>query len=147
VRTYYYSKGIQLYFAPNADDHPRWESTMTHIAIEGRCHVFAACQYAQQKDYPSDHELPPGHARNPEDVLFAGGSMIISPLGQILAGPLRSQEGVLTTEIDLDEQLMGKFDLDSVGHYSRRDSEFTRQATFLSLTIPSSLRAKGSWHS
>jgi len=121
LRTYYYAKGIQLYFAPTMDDDPKWESTMVHIAREGGCHVFSACQYAQQKDFPSDHELPPGHSRDPDDALHQGGSMIVSPLGDILAGPLRDAEGVLTAYIDLDEQLLGKFDLDSVGHYSRSD--------------------------
>lgn len=49
--------------------------------------------------------------------------MIVSPLGEVLAGPLRGEEGVLSAEIDLDEVMRGKFDLDCVGHYSRADSE------------------------
>jgi predicted amidohydrolase len=123
VRTYYYSKGIQLYLAPTMEDDPKWQSTIMHIALEGRCHVLSACQYAQQKDFPLNHELPKGRVRNPEDVVFKGGSVIVSPLGNVLAGPLFGEEGVLTSEIDLDEQIMGKFDLDSVGHYARSDSE------------------------
>jgi len=121
LRSYYYSKGIQLYFAPNMDDSPKWESTMVHVAREGRCHVFAACQYAQQKDFPSDHELLLGQARDPEGTVHEGGSMIVSPHGEILAGPLRGGEGVLTAEIDLEEHLMSKFEMDCVGHYSRPD--------------------------
>lgn len=96
---------------------------MVHIALEGRCHVLSACQYSQQKDYPEGHQLSEGRERNPEDVLIAGGSVIISPLGEVLAGPLLGQEGVLTADVNIDEHFMGKFDLDSVGHYSRNDSE------------------------
>jgi len=121
LRTYYYSKGTQLYCAPTVDARPFWKDSMVHIALEGRCHVLSACQFSKQKDYPADHQLPEGRERNPEDILIAGGSLIVSPLGEILAGPLRGEEGVLSAEIDIDEYFMGKFDMDSVGHYSRRD--------------------------
>jgi len=53
--------------------------------------------------------------------MVGGGSMIVSPMGEILAGPLRGEEGVLSAEVEIDEVYMGKFDLDSVGHYSRPD--------------------------
>jgi predicted amidohydrolase len=95
---------------------------MTHIALEGRCFVLAACQFARQKDYPADHALPPGQTeRDPETVVIAGGSVIISPLGEVLAGPLRDQEGVLTAQVDLDDIVRGQLDLDCVGHYARDD--------------------------
>lgn len=99
---------------------------MVHIALEGRCFVLSACQLSRQKDYPPDHQLPEGRERNPEDIMIAGGSLIVSPLGEILAGPLRGEEGVLSAEINMDEFLMGKFDMDSVGHYARNDSEHLR---------------------
>lgn len=121
LRTYYYSKGTQLYCAPTVDARENWQHTMVHIALEGRCHVLSACQLSKQKDYPSDHELPKGRERNPEDIMISGGSVIVSPLGDILAGPLRGEEGVLSAEVNLDEYLMAKFDLDCVGHYSRSD--------------------------
>jgi beta-cyano-L-alanine hydratase/nitrilase len=56
--------------------------------------------------------------RHPDNVMIAGGSVIISPLGKVLAGPLRDKEDVLTAELDLDEIIRGKFDLDVVGSYS-----------------------------
>jgi predicted amidohydrolase len=97
---------------------------MTHIAIEGRSFVLSACQLARQKDFPPDHQLLPSEERDPEGIRLLGGSVIVSPLGEILAGPLRGEEGVLSAELEMDEVYMGKFDLDSVGHYSRPDSEF-----------------------
>lgn len=96
---------------------------MVHIALEGRCFVLSACQYAQEKDYPPDHAVANVNARNPENVMIGGGSVIVSPLGRILAGPLLEGEGILTAILDLDDCVRGKFDLDVVGHYARPDGE------------------------
>ena len=96
---------------------------MAHIALEGRCFVLSACQFAQEKDYPADHAVADPSVRNPENVMIAGGSVIISPLGEVLAGPLRDAEGVLTAELDFDDIYRGKFDLDVTGHYARNDGE------------------------
>jgi predicted amidohydrolase len=96
---------------------------MAHIALEGRCFVLSACQFSQESDYPPDHAVAATNNRNPDNVMIGGGSVIISPLGQVLAGPLRDGEGVLTAEIDLDDVVRGKFDLDVVGHYARPDGE------------------------
>ncbi|KIJ45626.1 hypothetical protein M422DRAFT_46676 [Sphaerobolus stellatus SS14] len=121
LRTHYYQQGTQLYCAPTVDSRPVWQHTMAHIAIEGRCFVLSACQFAQQKDYPSDHAIAPGAARDPEGVMIGGGSVIYNPFGEALAGPLWEGEGVLTAEVDLDDVIRGKYDLDVAGHYSRPD--------------------------
>ncbi|KAG8688203.1 Nitrilase [Ceratobasidium sp. 423] len=114
-------KGVQLYCAPTVDSRTVWQSTMTHIALEGRCFVLSACQYAQQKDFPEGHAIPAGTKPDPEAVMIGGGSVIIGPLGDVLAGPLRDGEGILTAEVDLDDCVRGKLDLDVVGHYARSD--------------------------
>jgi beta-cyano-L-alanine hydratase/nitrilase len=97
---------------------------MSHIALEGRCFVLSACQYAEEKDYPPDHPVANTSNRKAENVMIAGGSVIINPLGKVLAGPLLSEEGILTAELDFDDITRGKFDLDVVGHYARPDSQF-----------------------
>ena len=97
---------------------------MAHIALEGRCFVLSACQYAQEKDYPADHAVIDATQRDPDNVMIAGGSVIISPLGTTLAGPLLGGEGVLTADLDLEDVARGKFDLDVTGHYARPDSEY-----------------------
>lgn len=96
---------------------------MVHIALEGRCFVLAACQYSTEGDYSaaSAATVSDPESRSSEKVVIGGGSVIISPSGQVLAGPLRNQEGVLTAEIDLDDIIRAKFDLDVTGHYSRPD--------------------------
>ncbi|KAG6861807.1 hypothetical protein C0995_011687 [Termitomyces sp. Mi166 len=125
VRTYYYSLGTELYCAPTVDARPEWQSTMQHIALEGGCFVLSACQYAEAKDFPDEHftltDAGNGTLPEPNKVIINGGSVIISPLGKVLAGPLRDAEGVLTAELDLDDVARKKFDLDVVGHYARND--------------------------
>ncbi|KAG5646191.1 hypothetical protein DXG03_004245 [Asterophora parasitica] len=130
------NQGTQLYCAPTVDARPEWQSTMQHIALEGRCFVLAACQFAQVKDYPDEHltstNLTREEAADPEKVIIAGGSVIINPLGKILAGPLRGAEDVLTADLDLDDIARGKFDMDVVGHYARNDGKKLRVSVRLS---------------
>jgi len=115
-----YGQGIQLYLAPTADSRDSWQATLRHIACEGRCYVLGCNQYVTKEMYPADFEGRDELAKQPE-VLSRGGSAIISPLGEVLAGPLFGQEGILTAELDLAEVVRGKFDLDVVGHYARPD--------------------------
>lgn len=112
LRTFYYSQGTQIYCAPTVDHRPVWQHTMHHIALEGRCFVLSACQYAEEKDFPDDHAVADPSARAASNVMIAGGSVIVSPLGKTLAGPLLGKEGVLTADLDLDDVPRGKFDLD-----------------------------------
>lgn len=119
LRMTMYNKGIQLYCAPTADDRDIWIPSMQHIAIEGRCFVFSACQYIRRDAYGEDYDAIQGN--EPDTVLFRGGSAIISPSGEILAGPNYEGETILTAEIDLVEVTKGKYDLDVVGHYARPD--------------------------
>jgi nitrilase len=119
LRTYMYSQGIQIYLAPTADDRETWLPTLRHIALEGRCFVLSACQYLTRRDCPDDYAAVQGN--NPATVLMKGGSCIVGPLGQVLAGPAFDGETILAADIDLDEIARGKFDLDVVGHYARPD--------------------------
>jgi nitrilase len=126
LRTAMYAKGIELYCAPTADGRPTWIATMQHIAMEGRCFVLSSNQLARRSDYPDDYPLPGQDGKDaapmsPETVLSAGGSCIVSPLGQILAGPDYERECILSAEIDLDDVVRGKLDFDPVGHYARPD--------------------------
>jgi len=119
LRTAMYAKGIELYCAPTADDRETWPATMTHVALEGRCFVFSACQYLIRSDCPDDYAAIQGNA--PDTVLMRGGSLIVSPLGKVLAGPHHDGPAILTAEIDRDEIARGKYDFDVVGHYARPD--------------------------
>jgi nitrilase len=119
LRTYMYSKGIQIYCAPTADDRDTWVSTMQHIALEGRCFVLSCCQYLTRGDCPEEYAAIQGD--DPKTVLMRGGSCIVAPLGEVLAGPSFGGEGILTAELDMNEIARGKYDFDVTGHYARPD--------------------------
>ncbi len=70
--------------------------------------------------YPTDLNGIEDLADQPE-IMYRGGSAIISPLGDVLAGPLYNEEGILYADLDLAEVARSKFDFDVVGHYARPD--------------------------
>ena len=115
-----YSKGVELYLAPTADARDTWQATLRHIACEGRCFVLGCNQFVTKAMYPADLDGLEELADQPE-VMCRGGSAIISPLGEVLAGPLYDQEGTLFADLDLAEVVRAKFDFDVVGHYARPD--------------------------
>ncbi|HLH20161.1 MAG TPA: nitrilase-related carbon-nitrogen hydrolase [Bryobacteraceae bacterium] len=108
LRAAMYRKGIQFYCAPTVDDRESWPGSMRHIALEGRCFVLSACQYSRPEGAP-------------ESSWIRGGSVIVSPLGRVLAGPCYDGECILRAEVDPGEIAEGKFDLDVAGHYARPD--------------------------
>jgi len=115
-----YSKGVDLYLAPTADARDSWQYTLRHIACEGRCFVLGCNQFVSKEMYPDDLEGLDELDDHP-DIICRGGSTIISPFGEVLAGPLYDQEGILFADIDLAEVARGKYDFDVVGHYARPD--------------------------
>ncbi len=119
LRTAMYAKNIQLWCAPTADGRKTWIPTMQHVALEGRCFVLSCNQFTRRRDFPADYRAIQGD--DPETVISEGGSCIVSPLGEILAGPNYNGECILTAEIDPGEITRGKYDFDVVGHYARPD--------------------------
>jgi nitrilase len=115
-----YSKGVMIYLAPTADARDSWQYTLRHIACEGRCFVLGCNQFVSKEMYPEDLEGLDELDEHP-DIICRGGSTIISPFGEVLAGPLYDQEGILFEDIDLAEVARGKYDFDVAGHYARPD--------------------------
>ncbi len=113
-----YRKGVELYIAPTADSRDEWTATMQHIALEGRCFVLGCNQYYTKSMYPETYR---SLAVSDPEALCPGGSVIVSPLGKIIAGPLFGEAGVVTAELDLAEINKSKLDFDVIGHYSRND--------------------------
>jgi nitrilase len=116
-RTAMYAKGVEIWCAPTVDERDVWRASMRHIAHEGRCFVISACQVQ-----PSPTDLGREVDGWPADrALIRGGSMIVGPLGDVLAGPLEQEVGLVTAEIDRNEIVRARYDFDAVGHYSRPD--------------------------
>ncbi|CAL8120443.1 unnamed protein product [Orchesella dallaii] len=121
LRMALYAKGIEIYCAPTADSRESWLSTMRHIAMEGRCFVLGCNQFIRKKDYPSNFPSEYDKEVDDEFVVCRGGSCIINPLGEILAGPNFEGEAILMAELNMGDIIRGKFDFDATGHYSRPD--------------------------
>ena len=119
MRMAMYDKGITIYCAPTADDRDGWAATMRHVALEGRCFVLSACQHITRGAYPAEYDCALGD--DPDLVLMRGGSMIVGPLGEVLAGPDFTAETILYADIDLGEVVRGAYDFDVAGHYARPD--------------------------
>ena len=120
ARTAMYSKGVRIYVAPTADSREVWQSTVRHIALEGRCYVISCNQYVEKRMYPPDlcgyRELD----HQPE-IMCPGGSCIVDPLGQYAAGPVYNKEDILIADLDLDLLTQSRLDFDVMGHYARPD--------------------------
>jgi nitrilase len=119
LRQTMYSKGVNLWCAPTVDERDIWQSSMRHIAYEGRTFVLSSCQYFTRGDAPENYDI--AGDQDPARELIRGGSVIVNPLGEIIAGPVYGREAVITADIDLMDTIRGKYDLDVAGHYSRPD--------------------------
>ena len=115
-----YEQGVQIYLAPTADQRDTWQSTLRHIACEGRCFVLGANQYVTRTMYPEEITNLESLGDAPE-VLCRGGSVIMDPLGNVIAGPLFDEAGILIADLDMDKVVESKLDFDVCGHYARRD--------------------------
>lgn len=119
LRTAMYARRIELYCAITVDDRDAWQATVRHIALEGRCFVLSACQFLQRSDLPAGY--PTQWLPASQDALIRGGSCIVDPLGQVLAGPKYGEECILTASLDRCDLTRARFDFDVVGHYARPD--------------------------
>lgn len=117
LRTALYAQGVDIWCAPTVDEREIWGCTMRHIAHEGRCFVISACQ-VQPSPAELGIDVPGWPAERP---LIRGNSMIVGPLGEVLAGPLHDSAGLLCAEINTDELVRARYDFDVVGHYARPD--------------------------
>jgi nitrilase len=113
-----YGLGPQIWVAPPADDSDGWIAHMRAIAIESGAFVIAVPQYIPRAAFPDDFPV----AVPDRDGYGNGGAVIVEPTnGNIVAGPLYGEEGMLVHDCDLRVGLHAKRVFDAVGHYSRDD--------------------------
>jgi nitrilase len=114
-----YKHGPQIWLAPTADDSDGWLASMRHIAIESGAFVVSVPQFLPASAFPEDFpvRLPDG-----VDVYGSGGAAVVEPSqGEVIAGPLYGEEGIVVADCDLRAGLHAKRWFDAVGHYSRED--------------------------
>ena len=116
-----YSQGIEIYIAPTYDSGDGWIGSLQHIAREGCCWVVGCGNLMKGSDIPEDF---PGKADLYPDEgewINPGDSVVIAPGGEIVAGPMRREAGILYCELDREKVGIAKRALDVAGHYSRPD--------------------------
>ncbi|MBL3601695.1 MAG: carbon-nitrogen hydrolase family protein [gamma proteobacterium endosymbiont of Lamellibrachia anaximandri] len=116
-----YAQGVELYIAPTYDSGDDWISSLQHIAREGCCWVVGCGSLMRGKDIPDDFPEKEKLYPDADEWINPGDSVVIAPGGEIVAGPLRKEEGILFCNIDLDRVGIAKRALDVTGHYSRPD--------------------------
>jgi nitrilase len=116
-----YAEGVEVYVASTWDDGETWLSTMKHIAAEGRCWVLGSGCALRAADVP---EAFPGRStlfRDPDEWINPGDSVIVAPGGEVVAGPMHAEQGILFADIEPARAAAARRTLDVTGHYSRPD--------------------------
>jgi nitrilase len=116
ARAALYEAGLDIYLAPTADDSESWLESVRHIAREARAFVLSCSVYQRASSYPDGVPIADG-----PDLLGRGGSAIVGPNGEYLAGPLWDEEGVLLADLDPELLFAERQRFDAAGHYSRPD--------------------------
>jgi nitrilase len=120
ARAAMYEQGIDVLLAPTWDNSDVWPLSMQHIAKEGRCYVLGVTSCQRGSDVPSDIPGRDDIYRD-DDWMSRGNSIIVDPSGNVLAGPLSGETGILYAEIDAHQARLSRREFDVVGHYSRPD--------------------------
>ena len=121
-----YQGGPQVWLALTADDSDGWIATVRHIAIEAGAFVVSVPQYIPATAFPADFPLPlPAGV----ETFGRGGACIVSPVGDVIAGPEYDAEATVVADCDLREALHAKRYFDAAGHYGRADVLAPRTAT------------------
>ena len=116
-----YAQGIEIYIAPTYDSGDAWIGTMQHIAREAKCWVVGSGTAMNGRDIPEDFPNKAALFPDPQAWINPGDSVVVAPEGEIVAGPLRNEQGILYAEVDNRRTAIAKRALDIVGHYARPD--------------------------
>jgi len=116
-----YSQGIEIYIAPTYDSGEGWLGSLQHIAREGCCWVIGCGNLMRGSDIPDDFPEKENLYPDADEWVNPGDSVVIAPGGEVVAGPMSQQAGILYHDIDLEKVSMARRTLDVSGHYSRPD--------------------------
>ena len=116
-----YINGVQIYTAPTWDQSEAWIMSMRHIAKEGGMYVLSCCIAMKMESIPAKFGIKEFYPPTKGPWLAVGNSVIISPKGEIISGPLKEKEDLIFADIDLSIISSAKRTFDAAGHYDRRD--------------------------
>jgi nitrilase len=115
-----YDAGTQILVTPTWDKSDNWLGSLRHVAREGGVFVVSCCAAIRLSDIPDELEFKSFYPGDRE-WMNTGRSCVINPRGEIVAGPLEAEEGLVVAEIDLAEIAGAKRMFDVAGHYARPD--------------------------
>jgi nitrilase len=125
ARFHLYCQGPEIWLAPTLATADFWVASMRHIAREAACFVIGAAPVVHPDWLPDSipDAAPLRHfaEENYDGWLLDGYSVIVDPAGEVLAGPLIRERGVLTADLDLDALAPRRRLIDVAGHYNRPD--------------------------
>lgn len=121
ARTAMYAKGVDILVAPTWDNTDTWVPSMRHIGKEGGCFVVGTTACMRGSDVPRDLPRADELYQGDDDWLSRGNSVVCGPEGEILAGPLVGERGIVTAEVDANHARLLRRRFDVVGHYARPD--------------------------
>jgi nitrilase len=113
-----HDSGEDIHVAVWPTVHEMHQLASRHYAFEGRCYVLAVGSLMRGSALPANLELHPGRKA---DWVLRGGSMIVSPNGQVVTEPVFEREVIVIAEIDLQHVTEESMTLDVSGHYARPD--------------------------
>lgn len=116
-----YAKGVDVWVAPTWDQGDTWVATLRHIAKEGRVWVIGVAPLLRGSDVPDD---VPGKGElwhGEDDWMNRGYTSVVNPDGELVAGPLVEEEGILYADIDAARARASRYEFDPTGHYARPD--------------------------
>jgi nitrilase len=116
-----YERGVDVLLAPTWDNSDEWVPTLRHIAKEGRIFVVGVTAFLRGSDVPRDLSDADSLYGGEEDFMSRGNTTIVAPGGQLIAGPLVGEAGVVSAELDLSRIAAGRRMFDPTGHYARPD--------------------------
>ncbi len=125
-----YERGIDVLLSPTWDNSDEWVPTLRHIAKEGQIFVVGVTAFLRGSDVPRDLPGAGDLYGGDEDFMSRGNSTIVAPGGEVLAGPLIGEAGVVKATLDLSRIAAGRRMFDPTGHYSRPDVLSLRQPKF-----------------
>lgn len=120
ARAAMFAKGVKIYIAPTADSREEWQCTIRHIALEGRCFVIGCNQHVTKSMYPEDLNCYSDLEAMPENCC-PGGSCVVDPYGKYVAEPVWNREEMIIADLNLEDIVASRLDMDINGHYARHD--------------------------
>ncbi|MEQ6888872.1 carbon-nitrogen hydrolase family protein [Halomonas sp. CS7] len=115
-----YAQDLEIFINPTWDSSDAGLASLRHIAREGGCWVIGTATALQGSDIPADF---PERDRlfTPEEWINVGNAVVIAPSGEVVAGPLNREKGILHAEIEVESARRARRSLDVCGHYARPD--------------------------